>query len=78
MVNNITRAFTKLNPSIFSLFNLINLPDKFLAIHLRFGDTKHSVSKINERTNEYLNNIDFILLLYEKYILNSYQTLILF
>ncbi len=59
MVNNITRAFTKLNPSIFSLFNLINLPDKFLAIHLRFGDTKHSVSKINERTNEYLNNIDF-------------------
>ncbi len=61
-INNIARAFTNLNPNINALFKEIKLPDKFLAIHLRFGDTKHDVSKINNRTAEYLDNIDFDLI----------------
>ena len=62
LINNITRAFTKLNTDITSLFNTIDLPNKFIAIHLRFGDKKHDVSIINNRTNEYLSNINFTLL----------------
>ena len=59
LINNIAHSFTKLNETISTLFNEIKLPEKYLAIHLRFGDKKHDISIINSRTNEYLNNTDF-------------------
>ena len=58
LINNITHALTKLTYSIESHFKSIVLPEKYLAIHLRFGDKKHPVSTINNRTNEYVSNMD--------------------
>ena len=62
LINNIAYSFTQLNEAISNIFDLIELPEKYLAIHLRFGDKKHDVSIINSRTNEYLNNTDFNLI----------------
>ena len=59
LMNNIAYSFTKLNPNISDLFSKISPPDKFIAIHLRFGDSKHGLSVINGRSPEYLDNIDF-------------------
>ena len=59
LMNNITYSFTLLNDSITELFKEIELPDKFLAIHFRFGDKKHNVNMINGRTAEYDNSIDY-------------------
>ena len=61
-INNIAYSLTKLNPNIEEYLKTIKLPDKFVAIHLRFGDKKHDVSIINNRTKEYLDNINFNLI----------------
>ena len=62
IINNIVYSLTKLNPNIEEYFKTIKLPDKFIAIHLRFGDKKHAVNVINNRTKEYLDNINFNLI----------------
>jgi hypothetical protein len=58
LMNNITKSLTLLQPNINNIFNKIRLPEKFICIHFRFGDHKHNTDTINNRTPDYINNID--------------------
>lgn len=58
LMNCIAKSLSVLNRSISTIFNDINLPSEYVAIHFRFGDTKHSACKINSNNNHYLSNLD--------------------
>ena len=58
LMNNIAKSLILLKQNINNIFNKIKLPEKFIGIHFRFGDHKHNTDLINNRSSEYLNNLD--------------------
>jgi hypothetical protein len=59
LMNNITKSLTYLNDELTNIYNniLSNLPEKYIAIHFRFGDVKHNTNVINSNIDINNNNI---------------------
>ena len=58
LMNCIAKSLSVLNYNISTIFDDINLPSEYVAIHFRFGDRKHSASKIKSNNHLYLSNLD--------------------
>jgi hypothetical protein len=58
IMNCIAKSLSILNYNISNIFNDINLPSQYVALHFRFGDRKHDTNQIQARNNNYLSNLD--------------------
>lgn len=47
LMSQICYSLSKYNDEINNNFNLLNLPGKYISVHFRFGDLRHSSAKIN-------------------------------
>ena len=57
LMSNICYSLTKLHKSFYDIFNSIELPKKYISIHFRFGDIKHTKSIIDNNSKKYYESI---------------------
>tara|TARA_B110000305_G_scaffold161137_1_gene178308 strand:+ start:15735 stop:17657 length:1923 start_codon:yes stop_codon:yes gene_type:complete len=57
LMNSISFHFTQYNPNIMNIYQNIQLPNKYIAIHLRFGDFNKSKHFLERESNIIYNNL---------------------
>lgn len=50
IMSRICESLTHLQPSFYHVLNKLNLPDNYIALHLRFGDQHHTKSQIDKQS----------------------------
>lgn len=53
LMSKICQSLTKLHKSFSHVFNLIEIPKKYISIHFRFGDSRHQKYLIDKRSEMY-------------------------
>lgn len=57
LMTNICKSLTYLNESFYHIYKELNLPDKYIGIHFRFGDSRISTQQVNDRCSKDVSHL---------------------